>query len=35
VYRSFKDVGEFMRELQQLIKERGGGPRRKAETRRK
>jgi transcriptional repressor NrdR len=25
VYRSFKDVGEFMRELQQLIKERGKG----------
>ena len=27
VYRSFKDVGEFMRELQDLIKERHGGPR--------
>ena len=26
VYRSFKDVGEFMRELQDLIKERQGGP---------
>ena len=25
VYRSFKDVGEFMRELQDLIKERQGG----------
>jgi transcriptional regulator NrdR family protein len=24
VYRSFKDVGEFMRELQDLIKERQG-----------
>ena len=27
VYRSFKDVGEFMRELQDLIKERQGGRR--------
>ncbi len=25
VYRSFKDVGEFMRELEDLIKERRGG----------
>jgi transcriptional repressor NrdR len=24
VYRSFKDVGEFMRELEELIKERRG-----------
>ena len=24
VYRSFKDVGEFMRELEDLIKERRG-----------
>ncbi len=29
VYRSFKDVGEFMRELQDLIKERQGGATRK------
>jgi len=36
VYRSFKDVEEFMRELQQLIKERGTRPRAsKAATRRK
>jgi len=28
VYRSFQDVGEFMRELQDLIKERRGRPRR-------
>ena len=33
VYRSFKDVGEFMRELEDLIKERGGelGKRRRIE----
>lgn len=30
VYRSFKDIGEFMAELEELIKERKGGP----ETRR-
>ena len=36
VYRSFQDVGEFMRELQQLIKERGGAHRRtRAASRRK
>lgn len=35
VYRSFKDVGEFMRELQQLIKDRGKEPRPKAAARRK
>jgi transcriptional repressor NrdR len=29
VYRSFKDVGEFMRELEDLIKERRGGRPRK------
>jgi len=34
VYRSFKDVGEFMRELEQLIKERKE-PRLKAAARRK
>ncbi len=28
VYRSFQDVGQFMRELQDLIKERRGRPRR-------
>jgi transcriptional repressor NrdR len=28
VYREFKDVNEFMRELQSLMKERRGGPRR-------
>ncbi len=36
VYRSFKDVGEFMRELEDLIKERRGGdakkPRRSGAT---
>ena len=36
VYRSFKDVEEFMRELQQLIKERGGtATRAKTASRRK
>ena len=30
VYRSFKDVGEFMRELEDLIKERRGGDTRPA-----
>lgn len=30
VYRSFKDVGEFMRELEELIEERRGTSRRKA-----
>jgi len=29
VYRSFKDAGEFMRELQDLIQERAGAPRRR------
>jgi len=29
VYRSFKDAGEFMRELQDLIQERAGDPRRR------
>ena len=29
VYRSFQDVGEFMREVRELIKGRGGGPRRR------
>ena len=28
VYREFKDVNEFLRELQDLMKERRGGPRR-------
>jgi len=28
VYRSFQDVGQFMRELQDLIKERRSRPRR-------
>ena len=31
VYRSFQDVGEFMRELQDLIKERRVKPRRKGD----
>jgi transcriptional repressor NrdR len=35
VYRSFKDVEEFMRELQQLIKERGKEARAKTTARRK
>jgi transcriptional repressor NrdR len=35
VYRSFKDVGEFMRELEQLIKDRGGEPGRKKEAKRR
>ncbi len=30
VYREFKDVNEFMRELQYLMKERSGGPKRAA-----
>ena len=30
VYREFKDVNEFMRELQYLMKERRGGPKRAA-----
>jgi transcriptional repressor NrdR len=34
VYRSFKDVGEFMRELEELIEERRGSgkPRRQSST---
>ena len=35
VYRSFKDVEEFMRELQQLIKDRGTQARPKSSARRK
>jgi transcriptional repressor NrdR len=32
VYRSFKDVGEFMRELEELIEERRGTGRRKSKA---
>lgn len=35
VYRSFKDVGEFMRELEDLIQDRGKEPRAKPAPRRK
>ncbi len=35
VYRSFKDVGEFMRELQDLIKERRGESRQRRRPARK
>ena len=35
VYRSFRDVHEFMRELEDLISERRGKPRRRAAARRR
>jgi len=35
VYRSFRDVHEFMRELEDLIAERRGKPRRRAAARRR
>jgi len=35
VYREFKDVGEFMRELEDLIEERRGGPRKPRASRKR